>query len=130
MSENLKQFLALMSNPEMEKKALACNELGKEKGLIALIALAKENGIELSEADFEADKAELSEDELDAVSGGVLGGREDTHKGHCGCFLGGAGGGSMLNDGATYGCACVAYGQGGDGKNDHWECVCVAVGNG
>ena len=130
MRENLKRFFALMNNnPEIKEKALACNELGKEKGLIAFIELAKENGIELCETDFEAAEGELSEDELDAVSGGRLG-SEETHEGHCGCFAGGAGGGQMLNDGKTYGCACVAYGQGGDGKNDHWECFCVVIGNG
>ena len=39
MSENLKQFFNLLANnPEIKEKALACNELGKEKGLLALIA--------------------------------------------------------------------------------------------
>ena len=52
MSENLKQFFNLLANnPEIKEKALACNELGKEKGLLALIELAKEQGMELSEAE-------------------------------------------------------------------------------
>ena len=35
MSENLKKFLDLIaSNKELEAKALACNELGKEKGKV------------------------------------------------------------------------------------------------
>ena len=46
MSENLKKFLELIaSNKELEKKALACNDLGEEKGKLAMIELAKENGI-------------------------------------------------------------------------------------
>ena len=72
MSENLKKFLELVaSNKELEAKALACNELGEEKGKIALIELAKENGIELTLADLEkkeeAVSGELDDDELDAV---------------------------------------------------------------
>ena len=48
MSENLKKFLELVSsNKELEAKALACNELGEEKGRLAFIELAKENGIVL-----------------------------------------------------------------------------------
>ena len=49
MSENLKKFLDLIgSDKELEAKALACNELGEEKGRLALIELAKECGIELT----------------------------------------------------------------------------------
>ena len=123
MSENLKKFLELLaSNKELEAKALACNELGEEKGKEALIALAKENGIELTEADFEkkAEPAscELSDDELDAVAGG----------GGCGCIAGGGGGGTDSNDGNKYGCACVAYGQGGDGRSKDSNCWCVFQG--
>lgn len=131
MSENLKQFFNLLANnPEIKEKALACNELGKEKGLLALIELAKEQGMELSEADFVASEGELSENELDSVSGGAFGDGLITHEGHCGCMAGGGGGGHMYDDGATYGCACVAYGQGGDGKDSHWECVCLFMGDG
>ena len=42
----MKKFLETVSkDKELEKKALACNELGEEKGRLALIELAKENGI-------------------------------------------------------------------------------------
>ena len=51
MSENLKKFSDMIANDkELEAKALACNELGEEKGRLALIELAKECGIELTEA--------------------------------------------------------------------------------
>ena len=59
----------------MKQKVLACNEMEKEDAIRASIALAKDVGIELTEADF-ADKEavrELSENELEAVAGGLLG---------------------------------------------------------
>ena len=136
MSENLKQFFDLMNNdPEIKEKALACNELGKEKGLLALIELAKEQGMELSEADFEAPKEEISEEELAVVSGGKLFERSCPEAGQeadgwCFCVVPGGGGGTMLDDGAICGCACVGYGQGGDAKDDHWVCYCTAMGAG
>ena len=125
MSENLKKFLDLIgSDKELEAKALACNELGEEKGKEALNALAKENGIELTEADFakkeKPSSCELSDDELDAVAGG----------GGCACLAGGGGGGIDSNDGRAYGCACVGYGQGGDGRASDMNCICPAFGTG
>ena len=123
MSENLKKFLELItSDKELEKKALACNDLGEEKGKLAMIELAKENGIELTEADFEKKEAtgELSDDELDAVAGG----------GGCQCPLAGGGGGVDANDGKVYGCACTSYGQGGDGRAKDFNCFCVILGDG
>ena len=125
MSENLKKFLELIaSNKELEAKALACNELGEEKGKVAMLALAKECGIELTEADFEKQaepaSCELSDDELNAVAGG----------GGCGCLFGGGGGGTDSNDGNKYGCACVAYGQGGDGRAKDSNCWCIVQGMG
>ena len=130
MSENLKKFLDLIgSDKELEAKALACNELGEEKGREAMLALAKECGIELTAADFEkkAEPAsgELDDDELDAVAGGA-GGEE----GHCYCVLAGGGGGKDCNDGNTFGCACVGYGQGGDGRASDANCRCVVGGAG
>ena len=128
MSENLKKFLELISsNKELEAKALACNELGEEKGKAALIALAKECGIELTAADLEKKEepasGELSDDELDAVAGGF------DHN-TCFCVAGGGGGGKDSKDGKTYGCACVLYGQGGDGRANDYNCTCVGCGSG
>ncbi len=123
MSENLKKFLDLIaSNKELEAKVLACNEMDEEKGKQTLIDLAKENGIEITLADFEkkAAAAELDDDELDAVAGG----------GGCGCGYGGGGGGVDAVDGNVYGCACVIYGQGGDGRASDVNCLCIAVGAG
>ena len=123
MSENLKKFLELIaSNKEIEAKALACNELGEEKGRIALIELAKENGIELTLADFEkkeeAASHELSDDELDAVAGGA-----------CGCAIGGGGKGIDEFDDKKYKCVCVALGEGGaDGNGSN--CCCLLAGCG
>ena len=128
MSENLKKFLSLIANDkELEAKALACNELGEEKGKQAMLELAKENGIELTAADFEK-KAEpasgqLDDNELDAVVGGA---GEDSGI----CFCPGAGGGCGKTEGETFGCACVAYGQGGDAKKNHFNCVCLLGGTG
>ena len=125
MSENLKKFLDLIaSNKELEAKALACNELGEEKGKQAFIELAKENGIEITLADFEKKEAavELNDDELDAVAGGTRA---------CGCFAGGFGIGTDANDGNTFGCGCARYGQGGDGKSaNDCNCFCAVFGLG
>ena len=125
MSENLKQFFDLMNNdPEIKEKALTCNELGKEKVRLALIELAKESGIELSEADFveqPVESEELDMEELGAVVGGA---------GICLCAMAGGGGGTDTENGKTYGCACVGYGQGGDGRISDANCACVAMGEG
>ena len=42
----------------------------------------------------------------------------------------GAGGGTDSNDYHTYGCACVLYGQGGDGHLNDRNCICGAAGEG
>ena len=123
MRENMKKFIELIaSNKEIEAKALACNELGKEKGKVAMLALAKECGIELTLADLEEKEepasCELDDDELDAVAGGS----------GCICALGGGGKGTDIVDGNKYGCACVVYGQGGDGRASDMNCFCVAGG--
>ena len=64
MSENLKKFLDMIANDkELEAKALACNELGEEKGKLAMLELAKEE---------KPASRELDDDELDAVAGGLI----------------------------------------------------------
>ena len=132
MSENLKKFLDLIANDkELEAKALACNELGEEKGKLAMLELAKECGIELTPADLAKEEKtasrELDDDELDAVAGGAATGDEF---GFCYCIAGGGGGGKDSDDGNTFGCACVAYGQGGDGRAKDANCRCIAGGVG
>ena len=121
MSENMKKFLELVSKDEnLKKKALAFNNMETAKAIQAVIAFAKELGIELTEADFAKKESdgELSDDELDAVAGG----------GGCGCAFGGGGDGTD-NFGDDYTCACVGYGQGGQGV-DRLNCVCPVVGGG
>ena len=94
---------------------------------LQLKALAKECGIKLTAADLEkkeeAASRELLDDELDAVAGGF-----DNNT--CFCIAGGGGGGKDSKDGKTYGCACVLYGQGGDGRANDYNCTCVGCGSG
>ena len=121
MSENMKKFLELVSkDEEMKKRMMDFNDMETAKAIQAGIDFAKELGIELTEADFVKEKAggELNDDELDAVAGG----------GGCGCAFGGGGDGTD-NFGDDYTCACVGYGQGGQGV-DRLNCVCPVVGGG
>ena len=116
-----------MMNEEMIAKAK------EAKSVEELIALAKENGIELTEEDakkyFEqlnAKKGELSDDELEAVTGG----------GACACVLPGGGGGDGLK------CGCFTGGNGRvfeyrPATDDYlqlpWDqggCVCAGAGAG
>ena len=64
MTDNLKKFLEAVSKSE---ELVA--KVGNEKDVNALIAVAKEMGMELTAADFEKEQ-EISDDELDAVTGG------------------------------------------------------------
>lgn len=116
MSENLKAFLAKVS-----ADAALVEQLKSAKESDDILALAKELGMELTLADIEPESSELSEDELNAVSGGKSGG--------CFCVLAGGGGGKNGRD-DVYGCACVAYGQGGDGSRDDFTCFCALGGEG
>ncbi len=86
---------------------LAYNDMETADAISTSIAL----GIELNEADFAKEEScnELNDNELDAVSGG---------------------GGTGKVDGNTYGCACIAYGQGGDGRADDVNCACPFAGSG
>ena len=80
MSENLKAFLAKVSaDAQLIERLKAAKEYGE------IIALAKEIGVELTLADIEPENSELSEEELNVVSGGKSGG--------CFCVLAGGGGG-------------------------------------
>ena len=122
MIDNFKKFLEIVSKDEaLKQKALAFNDMEKEDAIRVAIALAKEVGIELTEADFPVKEANnaLADDELDAVVGG-----------NCFCSLAGGGDGTDARDGKTYGCACVGYGQGGDGRASDTNCICVAAGGG
>lgn len=111
MTENMKKFVEAMSeHPELNEKL---ENAGKDD----LIAIAKELGIELTEADFEQQPGELSDDELDAVAGG--------YKGDCYCPL--VGGGTKTEDSKP--CACI-YGGAGKWKNGNNRCACIIAGEG
>ena len=117
MNENAKKFFEILSKDEaLVKKVCAMTEMEE------IIALAEELGCKLTEADFETPEQELSEAELKDVAGG-----DET--GGCFCLLAGGGGGTQF-DGDIYGCACVAYGQGGDGAADDFTCWCTGAGSG
>lgn len=109
MTENMKCFLAKVS----EDKALAekASKLEKDE----LIVLAKEMGVNLTEADFAQTESDISEGELDSVTGG----------GNCYCVAGG-GGTDGEKDSA---CACVFAGWGRSTER-HERCVCAMAGGG
>lgn len=118
MNENLKAFLARVSgDEELIERLKAAAEYDE------VLAIAKEIGIALDLSDIEPapEAEELSEDELNTVSGGKT-------TGYCICALAGGGGGK--DDGDTYGCACVGYGQGGNGDIDSFICWCTGYGDG
>ena len=109
MTENIKCFLAKVS----EDKALAekASKLEKDE----LIVLAKEMGVNLTEADFAQTESDISEGELNSVTGG----------GNCYCVAGG-GGTDGEKDSA---CACVFAGWGRSTER-HERCVCAMAGGG
>ena len=109
MTDNMKKLLELVSqNEELVKKV---NTASKEE----LMAMAIELGVELSEADFKQESAELSDDELDAVAGGKT----------CVCVAGG-GGERSKNDDL---CVCVYAGVGAT-SDDKNRCACAFGGAG
>ena len=101
-----------------------------DESVSGAISLAKEIGILLSKDDFEVPEGEVSDAELGTVSGGINVTPKDVVDGYCFCLAAGGGGGKEEKDHDVFGCACVAYGQGGDAKNDHWLCQCYLGGSG
>lgn len=112
MSENFIKFMEKV----FEDKNLV-EQVGKEKDIQVLINTAKDMGITLTEADFATPSAELSDDELLAVSGG-----SDVS---CACAMGG--GGTKDNNDKT--CACVLAGA-GYSTSGRERCVCGFAGYG
>ena len=114
MNENVRAFFeAAQADPELRQRL--CKMTMDE-----LVAAAKEKGFELSEEDFKPAEGELGEGDLANAAGG----------GFCSCILGGGGGGTDSYDHNTYGCACVFYGQGGDGRGTDANCYCPVSGIG
>lgn len=112
MSENLKLFLEKVS----EDKELAAR-VSAEQDVAALIALAKDMGITLTEEDFKEEDKELSEEELETVTGGG-----DVS---CACAMGGGG----TKDSNDKTCACVLAGA-GYSQSGRERCVCGFAGYG
>ena len=112
MTENLMKFMTKVS----EDQELA-EKIGRESDVQVLIAAAKEMGFELTEADFEKEPVEVSDDELEAVSGG-----SDVS---CACAMGGGG----TKDSNDKTCACVLAGA-GYSKSGRERCVCGFAGYG
>lgn len=111
MTENMKKFLEEVSkNEELCAKVSSAD---KE----TLIAMAKEMGIVLGDADFEQKAEELSDDDLDVVSGGG-----DVS---CACAMGGGG----TKDSNDKTCACVLAGA-GYSRQGRERCVCGFAGYG
>ncbi len=121
MSDTLKRFLEAVGKSEtlQEKMKAIPKDLPREEAVQKAIEIAAEAGFELSEADMDTNAEAISEEELDAITGGS----------GCGC-AGAGGGGGTTQDGTTYGCACVLYGQGGDAKKNNRQCWCSIAGAG
>ena len=107
MTENLKKFLEEVSKDEALQAKVNALESNKETAMADIIALAKELGIELTEADFAQPDGEISEDELETISGGYTVTKHDD----CGCPISGSG--TTISNF----CYCVA-GGGGGGRPD------------
>ena len=114
MTENMKKFLEAVSQNEELTRRMRC------AGMEELMFIARELGIALTEADFKQHTNELSDDELDAVTGG-----SDSS---CTCIIGG-GGKKDSAFGASKACACV-LGGGGEKIGGGARCACVACGMG
>lgn len=111
MTDNLKKFLEKIStNEELQDRA---NQMTKEE----LLREAAKMGIALTNEDFrQGSQDPVSNDELDAVSGG----------GKCGCsdFGGGTAEGTGLK---SCGCAVIGVHNFEDGEA---RCCCFAMGGG
>ena len=134
--ENAKKFVeALRADAKLAEKLNEANKAYEGKELSEqerrdaierdLLPIIKAAGYDVTIAELEAfgqqakpATGELSDDELEAVAGGM-----------CFCTFGGVGGGKTQEKDNYY-CGCQGYGQGGDGKDEHWQCVCVGVGVG
>ncbi len=114
MNEKAKAFIdAAKADPDLRERL---PKLGVEE----LVAEAKAKGFDLTEEDLEPPASEVGDADMDNVVGG----------GFCICPGLGGGGGTDSRDGHTYGCACTNYGQGGDGRLNDANCVCVFGGSG
>jgi len=122
--ENVKKFYdALSSDETMRDRAKALNGEQKDEATVAaeIVAFAKSEGYDFTAEDLTAfvstQKTELSDEELEAVAGGVyksgdcfcaLGGGKDPETGRiCACVI--SGGGKKDNTGKIL--VCGIYGE-------------------
>ena len=114
--EQLKKVM--QEHPEINEMIKELRADSQEEMQAKMIELLKEYGVELTAEDLKAPSGELSDDELEAVSGG----------GGCGCSGAGGGGGDYLI------CGCLVAGSGwmeGAGRmNEYGGCCCVGGGAG
>ncbi len=89
-----------------------------------VIPQAKEMGFDLSADDFKQEHGELSDAELEKVSGGI-----GDHPFSCTCIYSGSGAGKGDN-GLSYRCRCSNCGQGADGHSPYGRCSCTFFGIG
>ena len=112
MTENLSKFLEAVSDDEELKEKLA-----EAKDKETVIALAAEKGFTLTEDDLKADKPSgsriLSDDELEAVAGGVAG--------RCTCENGGIGAPRKIASDDISLCFSNGDGRPWEGKNKPGE---------
>ena len=106
MTDNMRRFLENISSNEEDRKKV-CSLASNEE----IIAFAKEKDFTLTDEDFEKADGELSNDELEAVSGGVE---------ICGCVAAGA----SQSDKVVDLLMCVGMGSG----LDTMFCICIIVG--
>ncbi|MCC8059396.1 MAG: Nif11-like leader peptide family natural product precursor [Clostridiales bacterium] len=72
MKEEMKKFMeAAESNEELKAKIAEIENQSAEDIVKQMISLAAEYGCTLTEEDFKANDGELSEEELEGVSGGI-----------------------------------------------------------
>ena len=119
MTENLKKFLEAVSQNEEERKVVSALKTNEE-----VIAYAKSNGFTLTEEDLEQSREELSDEELDAVAGGIYdtisctdAGSGVWDNGACSCTGAGAGVEGLGYTPNGRGCGCSNGGYGCDGSN-------------
>ncbi len=125
MTENKKAFIELLSGNEDISKDFAeiCKEENEEKFKEKFAQFANKHGLEVTAEDLKAGEDELqpfapiSDDELEAVSGGAAdysclcaiggGGTRSPGHGPCVCVIGGGG-----MDSKDHACSCMFAGSG------------------
>lgn len=127
MTEQAKLFTKEAQGNEALKARLAelehmaqgkAPEDARKELIVAVTALAREYGYKLSEADFKSAGESLDDDEMEALSGGGIGG--------CGCPLLGGGAGKDPGKGPMF-CGCIIAGVSFSGN---MGCLCTMGGAG